>query len=225
MTQTKDLKASGEILLYYKWKEYGSGYQDEETESAALKVSEDGRIVLNIYSAYDRFAPGSIGSRSEVNYSISVSDLMDMIREKVTADERTKKIENLKCRITAWDPETQSTQELYDLLITARQYAELKEEYLRPEIRFCESSTTDPDYSCCFSFEETINGIEEEFDEGFVICCDSEGDCIIEHDFEFFTEGMPEDYLSDDLTLKHISEIWSKLEEWQHFCYISTKDD
>lgn len=216
MTRTEERSASGELQLYYKFEEYDIDFEYQAIEQVSIKTLDDKNIIMNIHLECDRL------DKSEFSYIISFSELIDIIRAKALENERNKKIEMLTQLIFNWNPGTQSAQELYEMLITANQYEEFNGYALRPNICFIEPKDKDTDDPWNFSFAETIQSIDLELQEiDFVIGCDSKGNCVIQHDFDFFDDKD----CSNDLTLKHISEIWSKLEEWKHFCYVSSKDD
>jgi len=212
--------AKGEILLWEKWTEEQSGYQPETSEGAKLEVSPEGKIVLVEYHHYTSFAPRGSGDHKEHKFEVSVKVLVHAIKR--AAEE--SKIWDLKESIVNWKPDKQPVLELYNMIMEAKKFKELDGEELRPTVRFCSNymdQFDEKDNPAPFDVEETINGLESEIGEDIVIGCDFNGDCLLEHGFDFFDE----EECTKEMIIENIGSIWSKVEEIQHFNYISTKDD
>jgi hypothetical protein len=219
-TLIEEKSAKGEILLWERWSEVQSGYQPETTEGAKLEVSPEGKIVLVEYSHYISFAPHVGSDHNEHKTEVSVEDLISAIKQ---CSEKSK-IQHFIESITNWEPNNQTVMELHDLITQAKKVKEFTCGELRPTVRFSSSymdQFNEKDNPAPCDVEETINELEYEIGEDIVIGCDFNGDCLLEHGFDFFDD----EECTTEMTIESIDEIWNKVNNFQHFNYISSKDD
>lgn len=77
----EETNLKGEIIIHEIWKEYQSGYQDEEITGTKLEVSKDDQILFTEYEQLRCYGPNSHGNNKKTSYKVPVEVLIRFFKE------------------------------------------------------------------------------------------------------------------------------------------------